>query len=655
MIGSPIGGRVLPVLVEGRGCGPLALPQRLNLGRLRRDRMIAIPLRVPRRPPQFRLLAALVAAVGVFSISACSMVIRPPAPPTAQDSLRATENLNSTLADHWTYVQEEWPELASQVGLRVIQLPPAMQDLPRLRRQFAVAALRALDRTNIQALTQEQYVSWLTLRWDLEALSRRAPFADTDLSLISPAQSPLRSAVALLRLQALEREEDADYYLLLVEAVVPLIDSIHAGLVDRAGRGVVLSREAIPHVVSFVRWLAAPPASSPFGVATERLAALDTTVRQRFGAELESAIRLRVVPRLEQLAAYLETDYTALAPALTGVGQYAGGLEHYRLLVQQASTLEISPEAAHEAGLQEVARLSAWARQARQAAGLPVGRDSLRAILQQHAGLQVTDSLSAQVTRLVNATTLDSSVVRELPASGIALDTLPASDTVLGRMVRYIPPSVPQPVGQYTLHAPRWRRSSLLTVQARVYEDILPGRHVQVARQRENATLPLFRRLAHHPGFVDGWSAYALELSDSLLTRGSAMEQFGIRLRLLALACGLVVDTGINYFGWTTAEAMTFLRSHLPDDDEALRAEFILPALEDPASLVAATLGGRELRGLRRWAERELGDRFELAAFHEQALAVGSVPLPVLGTQLEWWVWRLRSAVPDSIRPPGPR
>ena len=71
-------------------------------------------------------------------------------------------------------------------------------------------------------------------------------------------------------------------------------------------------------------------------------------------------------------------------------------------------------------------------------------------------------------------------------------------------------------------------------------------------------------------------------------------------------------------------------------------------AVEAPASLAGATLGARELRGLRRWAMRELGDRFSAPAFHREILRVGSVPLPVLGSHLERWIWEQKNAAAPS-------
>ncbi len=49
-------------------------------------------------------------------------------------------------------------------------------------------------------------------------------------------------------------------------------------------------------------------------------------------------------------------------------------------------------------------------------------------------------------------------------------------------------------------------------------------------------------------------------------------------------------------------------------------------------------LGGRSSLGERARAERGLGERFNVRAFHDAVLEFGSVPLPVLETQVDRFI-----------------
>jgi uncharacterized protein (DUF885 family) len=207
-------------------------------------------------------------------------------------------------------------------------------------------------------------------------------------------------------------------------------------------------------------------------------------------------------------------------------------------------------------------------------------------------------------------------------------------------------PTVGRTSALYYLNFDELLSRSAFVLPGLVAGDLMPGLHLQQSLQLFNDSLPAFRRLAVHDGFVRGWQAYALHAADSLSTTLLPWERFSLRLRELSLACGLVVDTGINALGWSRADALQFLRAYLPDDDDDLDRDYILRASELPGALSAATLGARELRGLRRWAERELGDRFSLPAFHAELLRLGSIPLPVLGSHLERWIWEQTHSPP---------
>jgi uncharacterized protein (DUF885 family) len=224
----------------------------------------------------------------------------------------------------------------------------------------------------------------------------------------------------------------------------------------------------------------------------------------------------------------------------------------------------------------------------------------------------------------------------------------------MGALMEYQPPSVPNPIARFRLNLERFRRRGLLEAQGIVFEELMPGMHLQQAGQRADGALPSSRRVAWHAGYVRGWPLYSMLVADSVSGLRGTASHFGVLLRAIADACGLVVDTGINALGWTREQALAFLGSYLPYDAADLERDFIIPAIERPGELGAATLGAREMAGLRLWAERELGDRFSLAAFHEEVLRLGSMPLPVLGSHLERWLWDLNHPpAPPVVPPPG--
>ena len=57
-----------------------------------------------------------------------------------------------------------------------------------------------------------------------------------------------------------------------------------------------------------------------------------------------------------------------------------------------------------------------------------------------------------------------------------------------------------------------------------------------------------------------------------------------------------------------------------------------------PGQATAYMTGNLEIRRLRNLAEKALGAKFDLRAFHDRVLGGGSVPLTVLRARVEAWI-----------------
>jgi uncharacterized protein (DUF885 family) len=174
-------------------------------------------------------------------------------------------------------------------------------------------------------------------------------------------------------------------------------------------------------------------------------------------------------------------------------------------------------------------------------------------------------------------------------------------------------------------------------VEALAFHESVPGHHIQIAIAQELTGMPEFRKHAGVTAFVEGWGLYAEGLADELGLYSSALERLG-RLNFDAWrALRLVVDTGIHAMGWSRSRAIAFMM------DNAVLAENNVVNEVDryiawPGQALAYKIGEREIRRLRADAERRLGPRFDLRAFHDVVLGGGAVSLPVLRDEVEGWV-----------------
>lgn len=551
--------------------------------------------------------------------------------------------------DHWRHLVFSRPDFVARTDAAITSLPEPTQDRLKKDAQFARAALTALDEINVNALPQDAYVTWLALRWEMEAMAGWAAFHWTNIFDLSPGISVLDRSIRVLASQNISDVSVGQRFTGMLSTAPAILHAIRNDYEERFRRGIRLSRPVASRAVTHLRSLMAPPATSPFGLPSSFQASPDTGWHAQLTRTVADVITQRLNPALDSLAALLEREH-ALASDTLGMFRLPGGAIHYSTLLRYKTTLDITPEDAHAIGLREVARIAALVAVARRDAGLPTDRDSLREALKRDTTILFDERSTIQE----RAAQLYERISKEMephfgqtPGLGLAIGVLTGT-TDMSPLAIYDPARESRPGAVYLLNAEQLVSRSALLLPGLVAGDLMPGHHLQAATQLENAALPLFRRLGSHDGFVRGWQIYAIDVADSLSTTLAPWERFGLRIRELAAACGLVVDTGIHALGWSRTDALKFLRAYLPDDDVDLEREIIFPAAESPGSLTGAALGARELRGLRRWAMRELGDRFSLQAFHAELLRTGSVPLPVLGSHLERWIWDQKNPAPPA-------
>jgi uncharacterized protein (DUF885 family) len=566
-------------------------------------------------------------------------------PPSPRDSLLAHLRLERITNEYWQYALQSRPEIAAREGTAVERLPDPTQESAKRDAQVARAVLAALDEIYVEALAEDAYVTWQSLRWEMELLGSRVAYHWTRLADVAPGQSWFDRAVEILRSHPTDTRVALDRYRTLVSTVGRLTDSLRVEFLLRRERGIMLSAVAADRAASHVRSFIAPAAASPFMPVSADSAPADSA-RASIRRDVGDIIEREINPSLEALAAYFDQPANRESNDI-GLSRFPGGSLHYANLLRFHATVDVTPEAAHTIGLDEVARAAAAVASMLRTAGMPANRESIRTLFERDSTVgdpvQVVDSAASLYRQAAERLGDYFGIVSGEP---LVIGPMSDDDATSSVLTRYEPGVPGRHRARYVLNVSQlasWRSAYLPSL---IFADLVPGRHHQLLTQESSNAGNPFRRQSAHTGFVAGWEEYAVAVADSLAPASSTARRLAVRVRDLATACGLVVDTGINALGWSRSTALEFLRSWLPEDDATLEREFTVRAIEAPGTMAAAALGARELRGLRRWVERELGPRFDLGAFHSEVLRVGSVPLPVLGTHLERWIWDVKRTSP---------
>jgi len=164
-----------------------------------------------------------------------------------------------------------------------------------------------------------------------------------------------------------------------------------------------------------------------------------------------------------------------------------------------------------------------------------------------------------------------------------------------------------------------------------------PGHHTQNALALEQGEQPDFRRNDYISAFGEGWALYAEKLGMEMGIYETPYQNFGRLTYEMWRACRLVIDTGVHAKGWSRDQALAYLT-----DNTALSIHEITTEVDRyiswPAQALSYKLGEYTITQLRRRAEAELGAEFDIRDFHDFILALGSVPLDVLETEVGLWI-----------------
>lgn len=179
------------------------------------------------------------------------------------------------------------------------------------------------------------------------------------------------------------------------------------------------------------------------------------------------------------------------------------------------------------------------------------------------------------------------------------------------------------------------RRRTTIPVEASAYHEGIPGHHLQIGVALQ-LDIPEFRREGSFTAYTEGWALYAEQLGKELGFYRNPYSDYGRLSNELLRAIRLVVDTGVHYKRWARAEVVNYFHEHSSEDEPTVQSETDR-YIAQPAQALAYRIGEETILELRRESQKRLGRRFDLAAFHDEVLSAGSIPLDVLRDRVTAW------------------
>jgi uncharacterized protein (DUF885 family) len=182
----------------------------------------------------------------------------------------------------------------------------------------------------------------------------------------------------------------------------------------------------------------------------------------------------------------------------------------------------------------------------------------------------------------------------------------------------------------------------LSNAESIAYHEGLPGHHLQISIAQELTGLPEFRKYLDYNAYSEGWGLYAERLGKDVGFYQDPYSDFG-RLEVdIFRAIRLVVDTGVHSKHWTRDQMVTFFKAHSGLDDATINSE-VDRYVAWPGQALSYKIGQLKLLELRAKAQKELGSKFDLRAFHDEVLDSGALPLDVLDERVAAWIAQQKS------------
>jgi uncharacterized protein (DUF885 family) len=388
------------------------------------------------------------------------------------------------------------------------------------------------------------------------------------------------------------------------------------------------------------------PDDSPFFKPFRQMpAAIPADLQDSIRTAARVAISQSLAPAYREFRKFWTEKYLPGAVRAPGIAAQPRGRAYYEERVRYFTTLNMAPEDVFATGQREVARIraemEAIVRELKYAGSFA---DFLR-FLRTDPQFYPTSPRALLMEGSYYAKKIDGKLPQyfgKLPRNPYGVSPVPDILAPTYTAGRYSPGNPKaQRAGFYWLNTYNLPARPLYALPALTLHEAVPGHHLQISLAQEMENVPEFRRNAYLSAFGEGWALYGEWLGKEMGIYETPYEHFGRLTYEMWRACRLVVDPGIHVMGWDREKAIQFMTENTALSLHECTTE-IDRYIGWPGQAVSYKIGELKIRDLRAKAEKELGDKFDIRAFHDLVLSEGTVPLYVLENLVDEWIAQIK-------------
>ena len=364
----------------------------------------------------------------------------------------------------------------------------------------------------------------------------------------------------------------------------------------------------------------------------------------------KAALIDKLKPAYERVIAWLKEDRPNTTELATGASALKDGVAFYDNSLAQQTTTTMTAAEIHDLGLAEVERIHGEMEKIKEQVGFKGTLVEFFEFMRTDKQFQLSDDEAGRAQYIKMSEDYLGAMTEKLPEY---FGILPKAKLVVKRVepfreedggAQHYFPSTPDGSrpGVFYAHLSDMTAMPTFTLEAIAYHEGVPGHHMQIAIAQELTGIPKFRTQYGSTAYQEGWGLYSESLAKDMGFYKDPYSDFGRLGAEIWRAIRLVVDTGIHSKGWTEEQAVKYFLDNGPTPEGAVRSE-VRRYIVWPGQATAYKIGMLKIQELRALAQKDLGDKFTMAGFHDTVLGGGALPLPVLEARVKRWIEKVKA------------
>ncbi|HWI87614.1 MAG TPA: DUF885 family protein [Sphingomonas sp.] len=493
---------------------------------------------------------------------------------------------------------------------------------------------KQLDAIRPARLAASAAVDYAVYRYDLETRIASLRFRDYEMPVNS--DSSFWSDLGYVARAAFRDEADYRNWIVQLHELpayfAEQIENMRAG----AARGFTPPQVTLAHRDESVAQVArVKKAEDSFLYAPFKAmpTSIPAVAQARLRTEAKETIEQEALPAYRALLRFLRDEYFPRARVTLAAEALPDGAAWYAAQIKAYATVDLTPDQIHKIGLSEVAGIHAEMLEQMKAAGFSGDLPAFLKYLRTDPRFYAKTPQELLDRAAWTAKQVDGKVgqyIGRLPRRRFAIVPVPADIAPFYTAGRGGP-------GEYLVNTYDLPSRPLYQLPALTLHESAPGHAFQIPLAQENKATAKFRQTLYISAYGEGWALYCERLGDEMGIYETPYERFGMLSYQMWRAARLVVDTGIHHLGWTRAQGQAFLHDNTALSDHEIATE-VDRYISWPGQALSYYLGEMAIRKGRAKAEATLGSKFNVRAFHDAVLELGSVPLPVLDARIDRFI-----------------